>query len=150
SLRWYLFDGHARRRCRRPAAACARRTRRAGGRRLRDSGDARLRAQCTDHAHRLPLRPNDQKGAKVLDVKIFVTGGSGHLGANLVRRLLQDKHEIVALAQEGANNRGITEGLDGKPISIVYGDIRDPSSFADAMKGCQVAFHTAAMIVTTP
>jgi nucleoside-diphosphate-sugar epimerase len=83
-------------------------------------------------------------------MKIFVTGGSGHLGSNLIRRLLRDKHEIVALAQKGANNRGLTEGLEGKPVAIVYGDLRDPASFADAMKGCEVAFHAAAMIVTTP
>ena len=83
-------------------------------------------------------------------MRIFVTGGSGHLGANLVRRLLDDQHEVVALAQEGANNRGLTEGLDGRPIRIVYGDLRDPSSFADALAGCEVAYHTAAMLVTIP
>ncbi len=83
-------------------------------------------------------------------MRIFVTGGSGHLGSNLVRRLLRDKHELVALAQEGTNNRGLTEGLDGLPVRIVYGDLREPSSFADAMKGCEVAYHTAAMLVTKP
>ena len=83
-------------------------------------------------------------------MRIFVTGGSGHLGANLVRRLLRDKHEVVALAQEGTNNRGLTEGLDDQPIKIVYGDLRDPSSFAEALKGCEVAYHTAAMLVTIP
>jgi nucleoside-diphosphate-sugar epimerase len=82
-------------------------------------------------------------------MKIFVTGGSGHLGANLVRRLLRDKHEIVALAQEGANNQGLTEGLDGQ-VRIVYGDLRDPASLLSAMKGCEVAYHAAAMIVTKP
>lgn len=83
-------------------------------------------------------------------MRIFLTGGSGHLGSNLLRRLLRDGHEVVALAQEGANNRGLTEGLDGAPVRIVYGDLRDPSSFAAAMKGCDRAFHAAAMIVTTP
>jgi nucleoside-diphosphate-sugar epimerase len=83
-------------------------------------------------------------------MKIFLTGGSGHLGSNLLRRLLKDKHEVVALAQQGGNNRGLTEGLAGQPVQIVYGDIRDPASFADAMKGCQRVFHAAAMIVTTP
>ncbi len=83
-------------------------------------------------------------------MRIFVTGGSGHLGANLVRRLLRDQHEVVALAQEGTNNRGLTEGLDGLPIRIVYGDLREPSSFAEALKGCEVAYHAAAMLVTIP
>ncbi len=83
-------------------------------------------------------------------MRIFLTGGSGHLGANLVRRLLRDQHEVVALAQQGANNRGLTEGLDGLPIRIHYGDLREPSSFAEALRGCEVAYHAAAMIVTTP
>src|SRR5262245_11683800 len=83
-------------------------------------------------------------------MKIFVTGGSGHLGANLVRRLLGDGDELVALAQPGANNRGLTEGLAGQPIRIVEGDLRDPSSLEDAMKGCEVAYHVAAMLVTRP
>jgi nucleoside-diphosphate-sugar epimerase len=83
-------------------------------------------------------------------MKIFLTGGSGHLGSNLLRRLLRDGHEIVALAQENANNRGLTEGLANAPVQIVYGDVREPSSFAAAMKGCEVVFHTAALVVTKP
>jgi nucleoside-diphosphate-sugar epimerase len=83
-------------------------------------------------------------------MKIFVTGGSGHLGANLVRRLLDDGHELVALAQGGANNLGVTEGLDGKALRVVYGDLRDRASFASALEGCEVAFHAAAMLVTRP
>ncbi len=83
-------------------------------------------------------------------MRIFVTGGSGHLGSNLIRRLLGDKHEVVALAQKETNNQGLTAGLDGLPIQIVYGDLRDPSSFADALAGCEVAYHSAAMLVTKP
>ncbi len=81
-------------------------------------------------------------------MRIFVTGGSGHLGANLVRRLLRDKHEVVALAQEGANNEGLTEGLAGLPLRIVYGDLREPSSFEHALQGCELAYHAAALLVT--
>jgi nucleoside-diphosphate-sugar epimerase len=86
----------------------------------------------------------------VKPLRIFVTGGSGHLGANLVRRLLGDGHEVVALAQEGTNNRGLTAGLDGQPVQIVYGDLRDPASFRGALDGCEVAYHAAAMLVTKP
>src|SRR5688572_12255007 len=83
-------------------------------------------------------------------MRIFITGGSGHLGANLVRRLLRDGHEIVALAQPGANNLGLTEGLAGQPIRVVEGDLRDRASFERAMDGCEVAFHAAALLVTKP
>ncbi|MEO6950723.1 MAG: NAD-dependent epimerase/dehydratase family protein [Polyangia bacterium] len=83
-------------------------------------------------------------------MKIFVTGGSGHLGSNLVRRLLKDGHEIVAFALSGANNLGLTEGLEGQPVTIVHGDLRDRASIDRAIAGCEVAFHTAAMIATRP
>jgi nucleoside-diphosphate-sugar epimerase len=83
-------------------------------------------------------------------MKIFVTGGSGHLGSNLLRRLLRDGHELVALAQEGTNNLGLTEGLEAQPIRVVYGDLRDRASFERALEGCEVAFHAAAMIATRP
>ncbi len=83
-------------------------------------------------------------------MKIFVTGGSGHLGSNLVRRLLRDKHEVVALAQQGTNNLGLTEGLEGQAIQIVYGDLREPASFERALEGCEVAYHAAALLVTKP
>ena len=83
-------------------------------------------------------------------MKIFVTGGSGHLGSNLVRRLLADGHEIVAFALEGGSNLGLTEGLGGKPVTVAYGDLRDRASIDRAIRGCEVAFHTAAMIATRP
>jgi len=83
-------------------------------------------------------------------MRVFVTGGSGHLGANLVRRVLRDGHQIVALAQPGANNTGLTEGLEGQPVEIVEGDLRDPASFERAMQGCEVAYHAAALLVTKP
>jgi len=39
-------------------------------------------------------------------MRIFLMGGSGHLGANLVRRLLRDEHEVVALAQREPTTGG--------------------------------------------
>ena len=39
-------------------------------------------------------------------MKYLVTGATGHLGANLVRRLLADKHEVRVLLwdEKGADN----------------------------------------------
>ena len=63
---------------------------------------------------------------------ILVTGASGHLGANLVRRLLEDEQSVRVLLLEGDNNAGVG-GLD---VEKVYGDLRDLTKIKVAVKGC--------------
>ena len=75
---------------------------------------------------------------------ILVTGASGHLGANLVRRLLKDGHAVRVLLWEASNNIAV-EGLD---VERVYGDIRDWSSAMEAVQGCDRIFHCAAKVST--
>ncbi len=76
---------------------------------------------------------------------VLVTGGSGHLGANLIRRLLLDGVEVRALAREGSNNTA----LDGLPVERVHGDLRDPEAMMKATKGCSLVYHCAAKLSTT-
>lgn len=76
--------------------------------------------------------------------KVLVTGGSGHLGSNLVRGLLAEGHEVRVLVQPRANNRGI-EGLD---VERIEGDLRDPASLQRAVAGVARVFHVAAKIST--
>lgn len=75
----------------------------------------------------------------------FLTGSSGHLGANLVRRLLDDGHQVRVLLREGSNNTG----LDGLPVERVYGDLRDPDAMIAAVRGCERVYHCAAKVSTT-
>ncbi|MBH8561908.1 SDR family oxidoreductase [Nostoc sp. CENA67] len=75
---------------------------------------------------------------------ILVTGSSGHLGANLVRRLLKDNHSVRVLLREESNNSAV----DGLEVEKVYGDLRDLSSVVAAVKGCDRIYHTAAKIST--
>src|SRR5690242_12664107 len=56
--------------------------------------------------------------------KLLVTGSSGHLGANLVRRLLADGHELRVLLRPHSDNSGV----DGLPVERVYGDLRDAAA----------------------
>ena len=77
---------------------------------------------------------------------ILVTGSSGHLGANLVRQLLDDGRQVRVLLREGSDNRAVT-GLDVEPV---YGDLRDSAALKLAATGCGRVFHCAAMLSTVP
>ena len=75
---------------------------------------------------------------------ILVTGATGHLGANLVRRLLLDGENLRVLVRPGREN-GALEGLD---LEVVSGDLRDPDSVRHAVRGCRQIYHCAAYVST--
>ena len=75
---------------------------------------------------------------------VFVTGAAGHVGANLVRRLLDDGVRVRVLLRREDNNQGL-EGLD---VERVFGDIRDLNVTRRAIEGCRGVYHVAAKIST--
>jgi len=75
---------------------------------------------------------------------VFVTGAAGHVGANLVRRLLDDGVKLRVLLREEDNNAA----MDGLDVERAWGDIRDLDATRRAMKGCQGVYHVAAKIST--
>ncbi|HYE37606.1 NAD-dependent epimerase/dehydratase family protein [Methylocaldum sp.] len=76
--------------------------------------------------------------------KVLVTGATGHLGANLVRRLLADGEEIRVLMRQGRDN-GALAGLD---VERTYGDLRDCEAVDAAVRGCFRVYHCAALVST--
>ena len=76
---------------------------------------------------------------------ILITGSSGHLGANLVRRLLDDGREVRVLLRKGSDNAAV----DGLKVDRVYGDLRDREALAAAVRGCEQIHHCAAKVSTT-
>jgi dihydroflavonol-4-reductase len=76
-------------------------------------------------------------------MKTVVTGASGHVGANLVRKLLEQKRQVTCLV------RSSDAALAGLPVEIVKGDVREPHSLAPAFKGAGTVFHCAARISIT-
>ena len=76
----------------------------------------------------------------------LVTGATGHLGANLVRRLLDDGQRVRVLLRHGSPGGAV----DGLSVERAIGDVRDPGSLARAMDGCTHVFHCAARIAITP
>jgi nucleoside-diphosphate-sugar epimerase len=71
---------------------------------------------------------------------VFVTGGSGFIGRNLVRRLLREGHAVVALARSGAS----AAKLAALGARVARGDIRDLASLETGMAGCDWLVHCAA------
>jgi len=73
-------------------------------------------------------------------MKNLVTGGSGFVGAAVVRLLLAEGHTVRALVRRGSDLRNL-EGLD---IELAYGDLLEKDSLQQALKGCQRLYHVAA------
>ena len=73
-------------------------------------------------------------------MKNFVTGGTGFLGAALVRKLLARGEEVVCLARRGCDGRN----LEGLPVRVAYGDLLDADSLSRGMEGCRRVYHAAA------
>jgi dihydroflavonol-4-reductase len=74
-------------------------------------------------------------------MKTLVTGGTGFVGANVVRLLLQRGIEVRALVRP----RSDTRNLDSLDVELVAGDLRDRVSLEAALEGCDTVYHVAAM-----
>lgn len=77
-------------------------------------------------------------------MKILVTGGAGFIGSNLVKRLVQDGHQVVVLDNLLRGNK-IDSGVF-KKIIFYNNDIRDLEAVEKASKDCDIIFHLAAIL----
>jgi UDP-glucose 4-epimerase len=74
----------------------------------------------------------------------LVTGGAGFIGSHIVRRLLDDGRRVTVIDNLSTGSRdNLAEVLDR--ITIVEGDIRNPSDCDRACKGVDAIFHLAAL-----
>ena len=71
---------------------------------------------------------------------VLVTGASGHVGANLVRALLEDGRAVRVLVRDD------TRGVDGLDVERVRGDVLEPDTLRAAVDGVEVMYHCAARI----
>lgn len=71
---------------------------------------------------------------------VFLTGGTGFVGANLARLLVEKGYKVRALARKGSDRRN----LAGLPIEVCEGDLADEAILERACRGCRYAFHVAA------
>lgn len=82
--------------------------------------------------------------------KVLVTGADGFIGSHLVERLVEDGAKVKAFIYYNSfNSWGWLDSIAAdtkKKIEIFSGDIRDPNGVREAIKGCEVVFHLAALI----
>src|SRR5216110_2093907 len=71
---------------------------------------------------------------------VLVTGGTGFIGANVVRELLAAGAGVRVLARAGGDRRA----LDGVKVEIAEGDLLDAASVRRAVAGVQTVYHVAA------
>lgn len=75
-------------------------------------------------------------------MKVLVTGGTGLLGNNIVRKLLADQHD-VRVAVRAKSSRKPLEGLD---VEVAEVDFGDPDEIDAAVTGVDAVVHSAAFI----
>ena len=73
-------------------------------------------------------------------IDALVTGGTGFVGANLIRELLAEGSTVRALARKGSDQRA----LNGLTVELAEGDLRDPTSLRRALGGVRCLYHVAA------
>lgn len=84
------------------------------------------------------------------DKKILVTGSDGFIGSHLTEKLIRQGMNVRAFIMYNSfNSWGWLDTLPQEiqdKLDVFSGDIRDPHGVEQAMMGCDVVFHLAALI----
>ncbi len=71
---------------------------------------------------------------------ILVTGASGFVGGHVARRLVEEGGMVRVLLRKSSS----TATIEGLKVEKVAGDLTDPASLRQAVRGCEMVFHVAA------
>ena len=87
---------------------------------------------------------------EIADKKVLITGADGFIGSHLTEALLDAGCKVKAFCYYNSfNSWGWIDSFPKEKIQqleIFTGDVRDPNGVREAMKGCDVVFHLAALI----
>ena len=77
-------------------------------------------------------------------MKALVTGGGGFIGSNLVRRLVEQGHDVRVLDNFSTGNRRNLAGIEDE-VELVEGELRSYERVHNATRGTEVVFHQGAL-----
>src|ERR1043166_8962495 len=79
-----------------------------------------------------------------LTTKVLVTGGAGFIGSNLADGLIREGAKVIIIDNFLTGFRENLDEIDGD-FKLIEGDITDASTVKQAVEGCEVVFHEAAL-----
>ena len=83
-------------------------------------------------------------------MRVLITGGTGFVGRRITGELLRAGHEVVLLVRPGSEGRILTSPSPYRRIEPVPGDVLDPTSLMEAIRGCDAVVHLVGIIREFP
>lgn len=80
-----------------------------------------------------------------MEKQYFVTGGTGFIGFELIKRLLEEGHRVHCLYRSEAKAEPLRKLADEDQLQLFKGTLSDYLQLKAAMKGCHSVYHVAAL-----
>ncbi len=78
-------------------------------------------------------------------MRVFVTGGTGFVGSEVLRQLTAAGHQVRCLVRPDSDSRLAVENAETH-----HGDVTDPRSLQEALTGCDAVIHLVGIIREFP
>jgi NADH dehydrogenase len=76
-------------------------------------------------------------------MKVFLTGATGFVGRNMLKRLLADGHSVRALVRNPQKDKALAQ----EKVELVAGDVAEGTGLDQGMQGCDAVIHLVGIIV---
>ena len=83
---------------------------------------------------------------RIVLMKVFLTGATGFVGGNMLRRLLAEGHSVRALVRD-PQKAGKAENAETAKVELIPGDVVESTGLDKGLQGCDAVIHLVGIIV---
>ncbi|MFC0211462.1 NAD-dependent epimerase/dehydratase family protein [Paenibacillus chartarius] len=80
---------------------------------------------------------------------VFLTGATGYVGAAVLKKLLEEGHEVRCLVRRKTALTSANPKAAGKIVEV-HGDLLEPSSYSESLRGADAVIHLVGIIREKP